>query len=321
MKWSDFTLNNYKKLNKIDIIKNELLIEKMNKDKENIINSKNVDYKIYNSEINKNLIEDKSNIKWVYQKGLINDLNNLKSEVEIKWNNNIIYLKCNENKLNNIVNRLQILLKVINYINNNNNKLIIYLILSNLKKDYVQGELKLEAKHINSGYTDTKKRDIFIWREEEFEKVLFHEIIHCLDKDHRVENYVLDKFNNHSFYEALTDVKAIYYNIIYLSILSNEKIRKLMKIELYFMVNQANLINNLLNNNYKAISPVLSYYILKCKIYVYLFSKFMNENLYNKIFINNEYGNELIKIIFNNELIKINYIHFKSTRMTILELN
>ena len=135
MKWSKFTLNNYKKISKIDIIKKDLLIDKMIKDKNNIIKINDIKFDISYTTIDRDLINEKSSIKWVYSKGLLNDLDNLKSEIEIKWNNNIIYIKCNENKLVNILNRLPTLLKMINYINNNNNKLKIYLILSNLKKD------------------------------------------------------------------------------------------------------------------------------------------------------------------------------------------
>ena len=37
MKWSNFTLDNFKKIQKINIIENDLLINKMNNDKKNII--------------------------------------------------------------------------------------------------------------------------------------------------------------------------------------------------------------------------------------------------------------------------------------------
>ena len=320
MKWSNFTLENYKKINNANIIKNNLLINKMNKDKLKIINSNEIKFDISYTDIDNNFIKECSSGKWVYKDGLFKDLDNLKYEIEIKWNNNIIYIKCNEHKIVSILNRLHVLLKVINHINNENKKLRIYLILSNLKKN-IDNNKVLEAKHINSGYSHGRDKYIFIWREEEFEKVLFHEIIHQIEHDHRYEDYDLDKYNDKSFYESLTDTKAIYYNIIYLSILSNENIDKLLNIEMNFIINQANYMNNLINNNYKQISPVYSYYIIKAKIFKYLLSNNMNETLYNKLFIKNIYGNELINIIYNHELHPINYVYLDSNRMTILELN
>lgn len=321
MKWSNFTLENYKKIPKIDIIENKLLIDKMNNDKRNILNLNDIDFKLSYTNIDNKLISNKSSIKWVYSNGVMNDLKNLKSEIEIKWDNNIIFIKCNEHKLVKILNRLPTLLKMINYINNENHKLNIYLILTNLKKNINDKDNKLAAKEINSGYSDIRKKYIFIWREEEFEKVLFHELIHLLNKDHREEIYDYDRFNDKSFFEALTDTKAIYYNIIYLSILTKEDIYKLLNIELNFIINQANYMDNLLNDKYKEISPVTSYYIIKSKIFKYLLSNKMNEELYHKLFTLNIHGNDLINTIYNNNIHKINYTQINSTRMTILELN
>jgi len=321
MKWSNFTLENYKKIPKIDIIENKLLIDKMNNDKMNILNLNDIDFKLSYTNIDNKLISNKSSIKWVYSNGVMNDLKNLKSEIEIKWDNNIMFIKCNEHKLVKILNRLPTLLKMINYINNENHNLNIYLILTNLKKNINDKDNKLAAREINSGYSDIREKYIFIWREEEFEKVLFHELIHLLNKDHRDEKYDYDIYNKKSFYEALTDTKAIYYNIIYLSILTKDDIYKLLNIELNFIVNQANYMNDLIINSYKEISPVTSYYIIKSKIFKYLLSNKMNEQLFYNLFTLCKNGNDLINTIYNDKIHKINYIQINSTRMTILELN
>lgn len=320
MKWSNFTLNNYKKISKCDIIENDFFIKKMNDDKDKIIKLNDVNFDLSYTNIDYELINKKSSTKWVYSYGLKKDLINLKSEIVIKWNNNIMYIKCNEDKLVKILNRLPTLLKMMNYINNNEKHLKIYLILSNLKKD-IDFSKNLEAKQINSGYSDIRDKYIFIWREEEFEKLLFHELIHLLDKDHRDEIYDLDRYNDKSFYEALTDTKAIYYNLIYLSILTKYDIQNLLTIELSFIINQANFMNDLLNKKYKEISGVTSYYILKSKIFKYILSNKMNDELYKKIFILNTCGNDLINIIYKNDLHIIPFVYLKSARMTILELN
>jgi len=112
----------------------------------------------------------------------------------------------------------------------------IYLVLSKLTK-YLEIDEIISPKHINSGYTNLLTNDIFIWREEEFEKVTFHELIHLFNKDHRNETVKLPIEINgpKSFYEAITDFKAIIFNIIYISLLTHKKIKSILKYELNFI--------------------------------------------------------------------------------------
>ena len=75
-----------------------------------------------------------------------------------------MFIKCNEHKLVKILNRLLTLLKMINYINNENHKLNIYFILIILKKNINDKDNKLAVKEINSGYSDIIE-NIFLYGE------------------------------------------------------------------------------------------------------------------------------------------------------------
>lgn len=52
----------------------------------------------------------------------------------------------------------------------------IHLILSPIKKRFEDGDLGV--KHVNSGFTFVNRNDIYIFRREEFPKVILHELIH-----------------------------------------------------------------------------------------------------------------------------------------------
>jgi len=314
--WSDFTTINYPLISKKNIISNNLLIKKMKQERKIIKSLPNVVYTITNKIITTNIIDRLSSTTWVHKEGVLNSIHILDIQVKISWNNNIIYLKTTTDKYNKILKRLPIFLKMINYlIGDSKKKVIIYLILSNLKKKCIKGE-NISAEHVNSGYSDMYNNIIFIWREEEFEKVTFHELIHFYDKDHRHEIY---DNPNKSYYESLTDTKAIYYNIIYLSIITKIKLKVLLNLEINFLNNQAIYINEHLNYS-DEVSPAFAYYILKSKIFNYLLSNQINEKIYTDIFNDHINGHKLLKIIINNELHNINYYNFESARMTFLEL-
>ncbi len=315
--WSEFTTNNYLLLSKKELINNNILITKMTKERNIIYLLPDIIYNITNIELPLDIIYKLADTKFVYKNGLIKNINKLDIQVKIEWNNNIIYLNTTKHKYNKILKRLPIFIKMINYIiGTSNKKVTIYLILCPLKKKCIKNTI-ISAKHVNSGYCHLRDNIIFIWRDEEFEKVTFHELMHFYNKDHRNEIYDIP---DELYFEALTDTKAIYYNLIYISILTKIKINKLLNLELNFLNNQAIYINYYLKFN-KTSSPVFAYYILKAKIFNYLVSTKMNINIYNDIFINHINGNELIKLILNDKIHDINYYDYNSARMTFFELH
>jgi hypothetical protein len=320
--WTEFTNKNFKLL-KNKIIINKLFINKVKEIRHQINNTQNVNYTINLIKIPTEKIIDLQSSEWVST-----DLNydNLTYEINISWMSNNIYLKTTKKKFLEINNRLPTFLKLINYIQNKSNcNINLYLVLSPLKK-YIETNKIISPKHINSGYTHTVDKEIFIWREEEFEKVTFHELIHLFDKDHRHEIVDLDININgpESYYEAITDFKAIIYNVIYLSLITRRKIETILNYEILFIHNQAKMIlanlNNCKNNDIIIQkSPAYSYFVLKYFIFKYFINRF-NNKIFDNIFFENKNYDRLIDLIKNYKLDKLEYIDFKSGRMTLFEL-
>lgn len=314
--WSTFTNINF---NKIKINKfNKLFIKKIKSIRKEIIDIKDVNYTYTITQISNNIIDKLKKSPWVSTKLTYEYL---PYEVNIKWDNNNIYIKTTEQKFNNFLNRLPIFLKILNYINKNNDNIEIYLILSNLKKNINRYEI-ISPHHINSGYTNLLTKLIFIWREEEFEKVCFHEVIHLLDQDHRNENINIKTNINGptSFHEAITDFKAIIFNIIYISLITKIKLKILFSFEYSFIKNQSNYIYDILQITQIQKSPAYSYFILKYFIFKYFNNCYFNKKLFDDIFYKNINYKKLILYIKNYNINNINYINFNSARMTLFEL-
>ena len=315
--WSQFTNNNIQiiKINKL----NKSFIKKIKIIRSEINNLEEVKFTYSTTKISNNIINILKSSPWVSKK-LSYDY--LQYEVNIKWNNNNIYIKTTKNKFNNFLIRLPVFLKILNFINRNNNDSInIYMILSDLKKNINPNEI-ISPDHINSGYTNLLTKIIFIWREEEFEKVCFHEVIHLLDQDHRNENINI-KTNidgPESFHEAITDFKAIIFNIIYLSLITRIKLKILFSFEYSFIKNQSNYIYDILKIKNKQNSPAYSYFVLKYFIFKYFNNLYFNEKLFNDIFYKNINYSLLINTIKNYDITNTNYIKINSARMTLFEL-
>jgi hypothetical protein len=315
-KWSDFCKKNFKKMQKYDI-KYDYVITSMKKIKEEIMNQK-IDPLIGPCTIPKSKIEKLRKSFWV-DPDLVYDY--LDYDIHIKLGENNIYIKTSKDKFNKIKKRLKIFLNMISYISEKSkNKFNLYLILTYNKK-YIDDSI-ICPKHVNSGYTDKSTNDIFIWREEEFEKVTFHELIHLIDHDHSHENIKTNVEINGptSYFEAITDFKAIIYYIIYLSLVTNLRMRTLLRYEMFFIYNQAKYINNnLIKNNMKQKSPVYSYFILKYKIFYFMTHD--DNNLFQEIFFDNKNYKKLIQLINEyNFDIESTFIDFNSAKMIFFEL-
>jgi hypothetical protein len=319
--WSDFTDTNLKLIDKKCIINNpnHLFVDEIKKIRNNINEQPEIKYiiKKYNISLKKlNILKD---TLWVSS---ALSFDNLDYEVNISWKNNNIYLKTTKLKFDKFKKRLNIFLKVIDAIQASDKQPItIYYVLSNLKKN-IDNKV-ISPRHINSGYTDLISNEIFIWREEEFEKVTFHELFHLLDKDHRNQHVKLPiKINGpESFYEAITDFKAIVYNIIYISLNTHKKIVTLINYEYFFIHNQAKyILENLNNNNIIQNTPAYSYYVLKHYIFKYFIGDSLTKLLFDNIFYKNIDYNILIRIIKNYKISGNTFTNFKSARMTLFEL-
>lgn len=300
-----------------------LFIKKIKEIRQNINKmSDNIKYEIRETKISITKLNELKDTPWVSPELT---LNNLDYEVIVSWENNNLYFKTTVEKFNKIKKRLPILIKMMNYIKLQSKKqtpITIYYVLSDLKKQ-LEKDTIIAPKHINSGYTDLLTNDIFIWREEEFEKITFHELIHLFHQDHTNERISLPvKINGpKSFYESVTDFKAIIYNIIYNSLVMNIKIEIILKNEVNFINNQAKMILNHLNTtNCTQKSPAYAYYIFKCKIFNYFTSDNFDEELFNDIFVKNINFNKLVKLIKDDKINETHFIDYNTARMSLYEM-
>jgi len=329
IKFDDFTNNNLK----IFINRNKNInfnyIKELKKDIVKNFN-KNIKYEILEYKIPDNKLKKLFDTEWVYSK-IYDNLDNLDVECEIIWDyktKHTIYLKCNKEKFTSFKQRLPILLNILNFLydkkNTNQTRPInIYLILSHLKKE-LEKDVIINAKHINSGYTDFNSNEILVWREEEFEKVIFHEMIHYMDLDVRNmsfdDNHLPHEIDGYkSYFEAFTDFWGILYHLIYISIITKKSVNSLLQIEYNFIENQANLLNHhfgLKNwkdkKKIKQNSPAFTYFILK-----YLLFK---EIIYSNNIQTLEYPKELIMTILKKKFIQKVFIDLNSARMSLLQL-
>ena len=314
LEFNNFTINNFEyfKNNKININNNNILIKLLKDERNNIqkyIATNNVNYKICNNKnMNLNKIKFYCNSKYVDLKviELLNNLNDNYLFYSIKWNNNFIKIIINKkfnNLINNFISRLNILINIIDYLNLKNNKkkiINIYLILTEFEKKLPTKNEVLNPVHINSGFSHLYYNYILIWRLEEFEKVIFHELIHLFDMDCR-DKIVSEKFK------------------------TKIKIKILLEIEITFIKNQALTLNNFFelgcwNNKIPNIiikqnSAGVSYYIIKYLIFMYIINNNININL-----ILDNYDN-FLNIILNEGFKCEKFLNLNSLRMTLIQLN
>ncbi len=116
---------------------------------------------------------------------------------------------------------------------NHNEKIILKLYLSDLKKQFPKTKKVLNEDNVNSGLTlfNGNERMIIIYRKEEIEKVLLHELVHYYGfdfhyYDNQYDNYFMNRFkikvshpyknsnNPLALYESYTDTLACYGHII-----------------------------------------------------------------------------------------------------------
>lgn len=287
---------------------------------------KNIKYNIEEYIIPLVKIKKLIDTEWVDPE-VINSLDELKINQKITWTykniKHTIFLKSSKE-----IEYMKPLLNVLNYIHDQkqikeDRPIKMYLILTHLKK-IPPTTNTVGVKNVNSGYTDFSTNEILVWREEEYQKVIFHEMIHYMDLD--VRNMAFeDKDLPHyidgpkSYYEAFTDIWGNIYYFIYLSIVTGKSANSLFQIEYQFMKNQANLFNNIFGlkdwSNKEIIkqnTPAFTYYILKFLIYKELIKKQKLEIL--------SYPRELLEKILNDKFIEEKYMNLNSTRMTLIQI-
>ena len=191
------------------------------------------------------------------------------------------------NNIKNILNIIAIMYKINKeIIKSKQNKLHLNILLGKQKK-YIYETDTMTPININSG-SSLRGSFVNIWREEELEKVLIHEIQHFYNCDFHAfdKGYnELSKFINKQFSiegsdkvnESINEVMAIIIHMIYQHIKLNIDLSIIYSYEMYFTMFQiAKIIvfyggtsyDSLFKNNQKFITfkqttSVLSYYVIK----------------------------------------------------------
>lgn len=319
--------------NKYNLSENNSLLKFLNNEQNNIIsfiNKKTIDIQInynYNCHVSKYC-----NSRFVDYNNLLkyNDFILHEKSILISWNEQKIIIKTNS--FNNIVLlKIKILIYIIEYLNLKHKKFKLILILSNLTKITPYKQILLNAEHINSGYSHIPNKLIVVWRYEEFEKVILHEIIHFfkLDKNHDSVNMpdiiLTDKYS-HNYNEAITDFYGICYHIIYISIILNINVKILLEIELSFIENQAMKLNSFFElGNWtkkplkfiKQKTSAFSYYIIKYLLFKHIINK---NNIEIKNYLENLTLKEIIRLSLDTDFKQLSFKDISSFRMTLFQL-
>ncbi len=195
--------------------------------------------------------------------------------------------KISKKDLDDISNYLYIIYTIKKLVRNNKNYILAYGHLT--LKIFSKKNDTFNSINCNSGVTFTFGNTngiILLWRKEELQKVLIHELIHALKIDKNLINNefihtkLLKMINikqNINIFESYTEVLATLLNIIYYSIfnnINNYKIFDLYELELKHSIMKASQIlkfknirdlNHLIDNfiEFKQNTSVCSYYIIK----------------------------------------------------------
>ena len=248
--------------------------------------------------------------------------------------NNHIYYFSTKNTLSvkekNIIEKALWRIKALKDFFNNNKEIHIGIYPTGFKKTINKIGKKLNplgVNNVNSGmtyykYGDIENGRIVIWRLEELNKVLIHELFHAIKVDmglilnedvfktYMKANFKLNNFIgiNESYIETLANI----FNIIFVCLetkSTNEGNKQLIKrfnnnvqIEIYYSITKASQIlhyyglsnlNELIQNQHIQFiqnSNVFSYYILKtfilCNFSSVISTLFNHKCLYNKLMIN-----------------------------------
>lgn len=122
--------------------------------------------------------ELKQNFKGNYNiKEVIDYIDEINAIYNYEYNNIkcIVYYRKKKDKID--FDKIKEIIQRGHIISNKSKKIIIHLLLTSAKKKFEKNKI-LTAKNTNSGFTYTNKNDIFIFRKEEFAKVIIHELIH-----------------------------------------------------------------------------------------------------------------------------------------------
>ena len=363
-----------KYLEKQNFNKNSITTSKINKNFYKKLNEIYLDFKKNNTKKDIKIIEE-TNFEINNYTGefitdkIINKLSKLKfskiinykflnTNVEIK----LYYNTITQKNINDIIDTINFTMTTFKYLNNYKENIKLYIYYSNNNKKFnINKKNQLIHENINSAFTtyyknetDENQNYIVIYRTEELNKVLIHELLHLYNlTNFKVKSNIdlIKLFNTNNellISEAYVETFAILLYTFLYSKKNNKDFNKLLNKQILFSLFQSSKI--LLNQNIKKLEyPIkinekansISYYFIKSSILlnlnlfnnfnldinkIYLdnsnkinkFNKNISDSLYNKDFINKINQNLKLLIKSNNKNFK-NQKLLKTFRMNILD--
>jgi len=326
--------------------------------KERLINIYSKEINIENIKISKidyKVVDD----SYFVGKSIQSKMGRLKYSYKINYENNEIDFKTNKTR-NVVKKRINKIIKIIKTIkdffgrSHASQHITIYDISEKKNLPKYNNETII-PDNCNSGYCNVlynskKNGDIVLYRNEEFYKVLIHELMHANFVDYQIiMNQNKSNMNkkictnyNILLNEAFTETFSCLLNMIIIHYETKINIDIIFKNELNFMLKTYNKLLKYYNINkiediivkngcvkyFKQKTNVFSYYILKFLNYLYIidFLKLVEKNT-NKNYIvkdgtyNKQYVNYVFKNINSlNKYIKKDEIKDRSLRLTLYEL-
>lgn len=291
------------------------LSKKYYKDFTNINDNINFHY-INNYNLLNNYKYEINNTKFSNNYNITNHVNKCNKILHIYYENINIYFYSYKNiddinlkKFFKIIKRLLILNKFF-YIT----KIInIHISFPNFPRFLPNKNKFFDSIHVNGGFTIPSGNNIYIYRKDEYSKVILHEYIHHIniinDSLFTLNNYHITllkkKFNISNCTqllpaEGVVEFWTTIFNTIFISVEYNFSFKLLIRKEIDFSINQIfKIINNYKHPIWKETTNVFSYFFIKT-ILLFNYNKFLLLNMpYNH--------KKFIDFIFNN----ISFIKYK----------
>jgi len=176
----------------------------------------------------------------------------------------------------NIPKIQKVIKRAFKVVDNYKNKLFkIHLIYSPAKKEFEFKEM-ITARNVNSGFTYPNGNDIYIFRKEEYPKVIIHELLHHnkdlhndtfnnSNKEALMKHFDITKDTILILNETLIELHALLLHLTYISQEYKMDLKKLFKKELDYSIYKSSQILKLKKKNKK--------WCDKCNIYSYIIFK------------------------------------------------
>lgn len=247
-------------------------------------------------------------------------------EIKVRYQTNTLTFYIDN--MDNILNTILFIkaFYVFELFNKENIDLNIYLFSTPFKKTLPKNNSVIGVHEVNSGFCnlDPNNRYIVIFREEEMEKVLLHELIHALDIDTCIKTtkgveksinnfFNLPQNNEVKLFESFTEATALVLHTILNSIFNEENVEKLFGNEIIFSKKQY---KKVLPYYKTANASVLEYYMLKLGAILDV-DAFINKFMFCNEFTTKEFWQFIKKNIKKLDLTKLK-VEDDSLRMTVL---